>query len=173
MASLEIIALVLTGLGLTASITYYASVLRNQNITREAQLYMQLFQKDTSTDFQKIVYNLSKLDTSNPEELDEHFSKDQELAAELRSFMFHLDGIGNMIRGGLITVERASRIGAGVGPIEFWFHLEPWILHYRETRNIPDYMSGFEFYAGELVKYRENKGYPTTWKHEKQTFTKE
>ena len=168
---IEYLPLVLTGLGLTASILYYASVLRNQNITRQAQLYMQLFQKDTSTEFQKIVFNLNRLDTSNPEELEKQFTDNQQLVAEIRSFMFHLDGIGNMIRNGLITIERASQIGAGVGPIEFWYHLEPWIMYYRETRSIPDYMSGFEFYAAEMAKLRKRKGYPTTWIHDEQTFT--
>ena len=171
MASFEFLAIIVSLLGLSASITYYAIVLRNQNITRQAQLYMQLFQKDTSTEFQKIVYNLTKLDTSNPKELEEQFRNDQQLAAELRSFMFHLDGIGNMIRNGLITIDRASQIGAGVGPIEFWVHLRPWIIHYRETRNIPDYMSGFEFYAGEIAKIRKKKGYSTNWIHKEQTFT--
>ena len=60
---IETIGFILTGLGLTASIVYYANILNNANKTRElqlkaqehatetrqAQLYMQLFQVDTST----------------------------------------------------------------------------------------------------------------------------
>ena len=49
MVSLEVVALVLTGLGLTASIVYYANVLSNANKTqqlqletRQAQLYQQM-----------------------------------------------------------------------------------------------------------------------------------
>ncbi len=171
MASFEVLAIIVSLLGLSASITYYATVLRNQNITRQAQLYMQLFQKDTSTEFQQIVHTLRKLDTTNPEKLDNQLKTDQKLSSELRSFMFHLDGTGNMIRDGLITVERATHIGAGVGPVMFWSHLKPWILYYRETRNIPDYMSGFEFYAGEIVKIREQKGYKVKWDNAQQTFT--
>jgi hypothetical protein len=38
MASFEFIALILTGLGLTASIVYYASVLRNSNKTQQLAL---------------------------------------------------------------------------------------------------------------------------------------
>ncbi len=70
MASFEVLAIIVSLLGLSASITYYATVLRNQNITRQAQLYMQLFQKDTSTEFQQIVHTLRKLDTTDPEKLD-------------------------------------------------------------------------------------------------------
>ena len=119
---IESIPLVLTGIGIIVSILYYTSVLRNANKTRELQLYMQLFQKDTSTEFQKIVFNLSKLDTTNPEKLDEKFSTDQQLVSDIRAFMFHLDGIGNMIKNGLIDQDYASQIGARVGPIMFWVH---------------------------------------------------
>ena len=38
---IETIALVLTGLGLTASIVYYANILNNANKTRELQLESQ------------------------------------------------------------------------------------------------------------------------------------
>jgi hypothetical protein len=65
MVSLEIIALVLTGLSITASILYYTMNLRNANKTqqlalenRQAQLYMQLMNKDTSQEFQKLAYDI-------------------------------------------------------------------------------------------------------------------
>ena len=52
MASFEFLAVILTGLGLTVSILYYTTVLQNANKTqqsqletRQAQLYMQVFQE--------------------------------------------------------------------------------------------------------------------------------
>ena len=48
---IETLAFILTGLGLTASIVYYASVLRNANTTRKTQLYMQLFLIISSEEF--------------------------------------------------------------------------------------------------------------------------
>ena len=55
MASLEFLAIVLTGLGLTVSIVYYATILRNANKaqqhateTREIQIFMQLMQQITN-----------------------------------------------------------------------------------------------------------------------------
>ena len=51
MASFEFLAIILTGLGLTASISYYAMVLRNQNKTRQAQLFMQIYSVFASDDF--------------------------------------------------------------------------------------------------------------------------
>jgi hypothetical protein len=45
MVSLEVMALVLTGLGLTVSMVYYANQLAHQNKTRKAQLFMNLQQR--------------------------------------------------------------------------------------------------------------------------------
>ena len=45
MASFEFLAIILTGIGLTVSMVYYASVLANQNKTRQAQLFMNLQQR--------------------------------------------------------------------------------------------------------------------------------
>jgi hypothetical protein len=53
--------------------------------------------------------------------------------------MFQLDGIGRLLRSGLVEYDYVSHIGAGVGPIMVWDVLGPWILYYRETREIPDY----------------------------------
>ena len=69
MASLEFVALILTGLGLTASIVYYANILNNANKTRELQLksqeqtletrqtniLMNLYTYQGSTEFQNAV----------------------------------------------------------------------------------------------------------------------
>ena len=60
MVSLEIIALVLTGLSITVSIIYYANVLSNANKTqqltlenRNAQLLMRIYDKYTETELMR------------------------------------------------------------------------------------------------------------------------
>jgi len=57
MASFEFLAIILTGIGLSASITYYAMNLKNQNETqkqslenRKAQLLMNIYNKYTETE---------------------------------------------------------------------------------------------------------------------------
>jgi len=44
-------------------------------------------------------------------------------------------------------------------------------MNYRESRNSPDDLSGIEYYAGEMVRIRKQKGYATSWSNDKQTFT--
>ena len=55
---IEFLPLVLTGLGLTASIVYYASVLRNQNKTRQTQLFLQFYNRLTDKQFFEEYKNL-------------------------------------------------------------------------------------------------------------------
>ncbi len=153
------------------ALIYYAMEIRNQNRTRQAELYMQLFQRNISDEFQQKAFDLYRLDFSDPEQLNERYLTDRQLAASLRSFMFYLDGIGNLMRNGLIDLEYVSQIGAGVGPIKSWEILRPWVEYYRESRNVPDYMSGFEFYANEMIRLRKQKGYDTKWSNTQKTFT--
>jgi hypothetical protein len=81
MVSLEVLALVLTGLSITASILYYTMPLRNSNKTqqlalenRRAQLYMQLFLRITSEDFMKRSIDLIRLNYSNQDEFFQKFN---------------------------------------------------------------------------------------------------
>jgi hypothetical protein len=171
MVDYQTLTIVLTGIGLMVALIYYAMEIRNQNRTRQAELYMQLFQRDISDEFQQKAFDLYRLDFSDLEKLDERYLTDRQLAASLRSFMFYLDGIGTLMRNGLVDLEYVSQIGAGVGPIKSWEILRPWVEYYRESRNVPDYLSGFEFYANEMIRVRKQKGYDTKWSNTQKTFT--
>ena len=57
MASFEFLAIILTGIGLMVSITYYAMVLRNHNQTRQAQLFMQVHSQWKDRNFIKGFYD--------------------------------------------------------------------------------------------------------------------
>lgn len=73
MASFEFLAIILTGLGLIISLVYYENVLRNQNITRQAQLYMQLFLSITSEEFMKRSIDLLVWDFRDYDEFKEKY----------------------------------------------------------------------------------------------------
>ena len=50
----EYLPLVLTGLGLTASIVYYANVLANANKNRELQIFMDVFNSIKTRESKKL-----------------------------------------------------------------------------------------------------------------------
>jgi hypothetical protein len=54
MVSLEVIAILLSGISISASLFYYASVLQNQNKTRQTQMSMELYSAYRDPEFGKI-----------------------------------------------------------------------------------------------------------------------
>jgi hypothetical protein len=74
MVSFEFLAIILTGLGLTASIVYYSTILQNANKTRKLQAYNALRQVFTNYDFMRryvnVVYHQQ---WENAEEFDQKY----------------------------------------------------------------------------------------------------
>ena len=58
MIQIEYLPIVLTGIGIMASILYYASVLRNQNKTRQTQLFMNIHEQHISMPTVTIIFEM-------------------------------------------------------------------------------------------------------------------
>jgi len=61
MTSFEFLAIILTGLGLTASIVYYANVLSNANKTRKAQLFLSIYTITLQEEMNKKWYDAMEM----------------------------------------------------------------------------------------------------------------
>ena len=93
---IEVLALVLTGLGLTASIVYYANILNNDNKTRELQLQAQQQVAETrQTQLYMQVFNMT---VNNRTFIDSYFKL---TAYNWKDYNDFLDSIG--FRGPEIT----------------------------------------------------------------------
>jgi hypothetical protein len=121
---------------------------------------MQLMDKDTSIEFQRLRYDFNQI---NIDDIDEHRKRneiDREYNALFTSFTLHLDNIGYLLEAGLVDPEMIYKFGAGGwGPINTWDKWRSYVLVVREEWGVPDYMMGFEFYADSMRKLREQKGY--------------
>ncbi len=53
MVNYQTLSIVLTGIGLIIALTYYSLQIRNQNKTRQAQLFMQIYNRWTDPTFQE------------------------------------------------------------------------------------------------------------------------
>ena len=80
MVMIEYLPLVLTGIGLTASILYYTIILRNANKTqkmqletRQVQMFMTISGTRSSPEFQKLIYRVTFMDEWN--DLDDYFRR--------------------------------------------------------------------------------------------------
>ena len=102
MASFEFLAIIVSVLGLAASITYYATVLNNANTTRQAQLLLNIYDKFSS---QAPLHerNIYKLNMTIYEDGQQIFD-DQELYKSFAFFNSFFEGVGVFIREGYLEI---------------------------------------------------------------------
>jgi hypothetical protein len=161
MASLEIIAIVLTGLSITVSIVYYAMVLRNHNKTRQIQLFMQIY-RDISSEESLVTW--AEL-VNRKVEIEEYLQKYDSTVntshfGKRASFWYKYNTIGELLRLNMIDVDLLKRLNVDTNAIIMWESWEHIIKDNRKRENMPDIWAGFEFLYDEMKKYRRIKNYP-------------
>ena len=62
MVDIQTLSFILTGIGIIGAIIYYTLTLRNANKTRQAQLFMEIYQQYSSEDVQKTFIDLLHLE---------------------------------------------------------------------------------------------------------------
>jgi len=160
MVSIEIVALVLTGLGLAASIVYYSNVLSNANKTqqmqletRQAQLFMPIYSTYHSEEYIKAF---SEIMTWKYDSYDDYMAKygldvNPEAYMMYRKVFGYLEGLGVLVRRGLIDPSLVDDLMSGF-IIGYWQKLEPYIVERRKRLNWPQ--------VGEQIEYLYNQVKP-------------
>jgi hypothetical protein len=165
MLQMEYLPLVLTGLSITASIIYYASVLRNQNRTRQAQLFMQIFSVFASEEYMKRGTLVVSTDFEDVND----FWENQFTTQHWVHWMW-LNGLGILLKKGLLDVEMVYDMTGGFGPQRIWEKYRRVFEWHREGRQNPDMFSSLGYLADEMEKFRKAKGVPDRWSEESNKF---
>jgi len=135
MISIEVIALVLTGLGLAASIIYYANILNNANKTRElqlksqelatetrqAQLFMNIYNHWNTPDFWKNYWNVMDREWIDYDDYQSKYGRETDLEGNARSatlFAFY-EGLGVLVKRGLIDPHFVDDLLGGT-IVNYW-----------------------------------------------------
>jgi hypothetical protein len=160
MIQIEYLPIVLTGIGIIVSILYYASVLRNQNRTRQAQLFMQIYQEMISPENFSILDELISMEWEGYDDfMNKYGSENNRDAFSKRySTWYRFNGIGLLVKDGLIDVDRVYELMNEV-ILWQWEKFGDIIIESREHFKVPDWMEGFEHVAGEMVKMKVKRGY--------------
>ena len=158
---IEYFPIVLTGIGLTASILYYTTILRNANKTqkmqletRQVQMFMNMSGVRNSPEFQKLIYKVTFIDEWN--DLQDYFNRfgpEKNLDAYSEHlFVWHLyDTIGFLLKKEVIDPSfiddlfKASLLVA-------WRKFEPVIKMNRQRVNQPNLWNHFEYLAEEITR---------------------
>ena len=141
MVSFEFLAVILTGLGLTASIVYYASILRNANKTqeiqletRQAQLYMEFYRDFKKKEFQNDFYVAMDFEFKDFNDFIDKTrgSENRELFLRILNFGYFIEGLGVLLYRKMIDPSLIDELMGG-NIIRYGDKYRPIIDGFRKT----------------------------------------
>jgi hypothetical protein len=158
---IEYLPIVLTGVGIMASILYYASVLRNANKTqimqletRQTQLFMDLKKQLDAPAFLETYFKvMNTYHWKDYADYMENFgpTKHPDKAAEIYSLVNFFHGIGVLLALDRIDINLVGmHLGSRV--VELWNKMESIIFERRRSENMPYLLVYLEFMKDEQLK---------------------
>ena len=160
MASFEFVAIILTGLGLTASLVYYASVLRNTNKTQKTQMIFAIQGKRGTKEGLLRYVNVMKMEWQDFDDFNQKhgFDKNPEKYAEWYSFLTQFDDYGYMVKMGMLDLEFLYEINFP-SLVKLWYKFKSIFVERRmQEANSEREMFWFQYLAEELERFAESKG---------------
>jgi hypothetical protein len=200
MVSIEIIALILTGLSITASIVYYANILKNANKTqqqqleiRQAQLFMQIHSKwsdiayktearqlfmQIHSKWSDIAYKTEARKLLHWEftDVDDYLEiytgpDNLEYEGSITAINTYLEGVAVLMDRKLIDASMVDELMSGY-VIQYWEKFRPKMMELRKRHNYP-HLSEWVEYLYNAIKEITVKQHPELEKdsiHSKPTF---
>jgi len=170
--------------GVIAGFTYYVMTVRNAQRsrdlslkaqehaleTRKAQHYMQLLQMVSNEEFLERATRVQNLDISTYKEFNDLRESSFEDYMKFRSYVNWMNGLGHMMREGLIDRETIASFGQGIQYIRAWQKWYPIFQRQRKEGNAPDIMSGFEYLVNEMKERRIERGLSVKYSEEEGKF---
>ena len=161
---LNYIAMISIPVGVTYHIMTLYNTRRNQKLTletRQAQLFMQLYQRTINEEANRRWSKQMLYQWDDYDDFENKYGQNSEdLTTILHTTWQQFNGVGLLLRRGLIDRETAYGLSGGWRAVLIWMKWKDIIVEMRERYFNPDYMDGLEFLGVEMIKYREEKGLP-------------
>lgn len=145
------------------ALTYYALQIRNQNRTRQAQLFMQFYNR--YQDYFQVAGISTEIISdrlSGLEEYQERYESDERFKLAMDSFLPFYEGLGVMVKEGFFSIRLVALMWAGMTRMFYENVIEPTIEGMREYSNYPRLWSEAEWLCKELMRYlREHPEFMT------------
>ena len=144
----QTIFIVLTGIGMIIALTYYSFQIRNQNKTRQAQIYLQIYNKFADPDWLERYY---KSRIFKPKDFEDYVNTLTDLRenntrayAELVSVGATFEGMGVLIKRGFIDPQYVADTMTSL-IIHYWEEKEHLFRELRERWNNPRIYEEIEY----------------------------
>jgi hypothetical protein len=154
MVDYQTLSIVLTGIGLIIALTYYALQIRNQNKTRTAQTFIQLYQNAID---QGYIQSLSEaIWLQENEGFDEWWEKygpenNMEFFVRWYRGIVFYESIGILVKNGIVDLSLVDDLMSGPVLIT-WERYKPIIMGIREKYGYPHFQEWQEYLVNEVRK---------------------
>ena len=159
MVSLEVIAILLSGIGISASLVYYANVLQNANKTRQTQLLMDLYQTYRSPEFfhdwDQVIWRIEFDNWEDAMKILHPLNHTEERKAWFSVGTF-FNGLGVLVKRKLIDISLVDDL-LGNMIILAWEKMGPIEVESRIRFNSPRGFEDFEYLYEEIVRVSEGR----------------
>ena len=156
MVDYQTISIVLTGVGMIIALAYYGLQIRNQNKTRQAQLFMQLYNRYQDNFIAHGFNNDYFTEKLNGyDEYLEKYQSDETFKLTMDRFLPFYEGLGVMVKEGYVSIRLVALMWAGMTRVFYEYILEPIVEEAREYTKYPRLWSETEWLCKELIRYIE------------------
>jgi hypothetical protein len=139
--------------GVLVAAIYYIVNMRTTLQTRQAQLFMQLYDRWTF-DIADKFWDFLDDDISTAEELLDRQKTDKEFRRRTAILSRYHEGVGVLVRFGLLDIRYIAYLASWPTRM-YWEKLKPIIEDIRRLQNAPRSDSESEYLYNELMKYLE------------------
>ena len=162
MIELSVIRDVVAIFGVIAGFSYYVIMVRNQNRTRQAQLFNQMWSWTIPPGVFEEHIELLNWDWTDYDDFEHKYGSDNNPAAFAKRMRIYgiLDGIGTHVKEGLLNVSLTQ--SAALIAVFQWYKWKNIIEEQRKRYYTPLWLQNWEYYVNEVLKYWEKMGYPYT-----------
>jgi len=158
---IEYLPLVLTSLGLTVSIFYYANVLQNQNKARKTQHYFEFLQTVSTREFIHRTEQFGKVQLNTYEDYMALNETDSNVNYDCRAYLRWLNGVGMLLEQGLLDKNMVLHFGHDIRYMRAWTRIKPFVYEYRERNGMRWHMSGVESLYNIMLSVWKEQGDPS------------
>jgi hypothetical protein len=159
MVDYQTISIIFAGISLGIAAIYYSLNIRHQRETRQAQLFMQIFdrlnQQETRKQIGEFIYVWEWKDF---DDFWDKYGPERNIKdwASFNSFSMYYEGLGVMIKRGLIEPTIVDDVMSGE-IIRVWEKFEPVVREWRKRQNWPQLLEWNEYLYNEIKPIAEEQ----------------
>ena len=152
MVDIQSLSFTLAALSVVAGVAYNSYSLRVQNKSRQAQIYISLWQRLNSLEMMHSMEYIRKVKASTYEEWRKLNETDQKYSDSWDYFFTTFEAIGAFVNEDLLGIQIVLRDCGGIIP-RYWKRYEAVIREHRKQMNNPRYYIEFEYLYEKTVEF--------------------